>query len=82
MKYCKEYQVYKKAPETEYWQVTGKGPIGTKWLDINKGDQANPEYRSRLVVQEIKLDKCQELLAGTPPLEAKKWSCHLPRHKV
>ena len=31
----------------------------------------NPEYRSRLVAQEIKLDKCQELFAGTPPLEAK-----------
>jgi hypothetical protein len=49
-----------------------KGPIGTKRIDINKGDAKNPEYRSRLVAQESKRDKTDDLFAATPPLEAKK----------
>ena len=32
----------------------------------------HPEYRSRLVAKEIKLDKVKGLFAATPPLEAKK----------
>ena len=32
----------------------------------------NPEYRSRLVAQEIKRDKREDLFAATPPIEAKK----------
>ena len=39
MHYFKEFQVYKKVPESECWQVTGNGPIGTRWVDINKGDE-------------------------------------------
>ena len=30
--------------------------ISTKWLDVNKGDAANPNYRARLVGREIKMD--------------------------
>ena len=47
-------------------------PIGCRWVDINKGDEDNPEYRSRLVAKEIKKDRNQDLFAATPPLEAKK----------
>ena len=42
---------------------------GTKWLDINKGDADQPEYRARLVGREFKLDKRLDLFAATPPLE-------------
>ena len=41
-------------------------------MDINKGDEINKEYRSRLVAKEIKMDKREDLFAATPPLEAKK----------
>ena len=41
-------------------------------MDINKGDEDSPEYRSRLVAKEIKRDRNQDLFAATPPLEAKK----------
>ena len=51
--------------------------VSVRWLDISKGDEANPEYRSRLVAQEIKTDKRQDLFAATPPLEAKKILCSL-----
>ena len=52
--------------------MTGKEPIGCRWLDVNKGDSGEPEYRSRLVAQEIKRDDRDGLFAATPPLEAKK----------
>ncbi len=41
-------------------------------MDINKGDSANPENRSRLVAKEIRKDVRNDLFAATPPLEAKK----------
>ena len=62
--------VYIKVPLKECWDTTGQGPIGTKWIDINKGDKLHPEYRSRLVAQEIKMDKRNDLFAATPPIEA------------
>ena len=62
--------VYKKVPMEERWKSTGSKPIKVKWVDINKGDEINPEYRSRLVAKEIKNDKRDDLFAATPPLEA------------
>ena len=59
-------------PLEECWANTGKEPIGTRWVDINKGDESNPDYRSRLVAQEINDSKREDLFAATPPLEAKK----------
>ena len=35
----------------EAHQVTGKLPITVKLVDVNKGDDLNPNYRSRLVCQ-------------------------------
>ena len=61
------HKVYIKIPIEECWRVTGRGPIGTKWIDNNKGDKVHPEYRSRLVAQEIKMDKRNDLFAATPP---------------
>ena len=49
-----------------------ENPIGTRWVDVNKGDDQNPDYRSRLVAQEINDHKREDLFAATPPLEAKK----------
>ena len=41
-------------------------------MDVNKGDEDRPEYRSRLVAKELKTDKRDDLFAATPPLEALK----------
>ena len=42
-------------------------------VDVNKGDEENPEYRSRLVATQIKnKDRSQDLFAATPPLAANK----------
>ena len=40
--------------------------------DRNKGDSIHPEYRSRIVAKDFRLDKRLDLFAATPPLEALK----------
>eukprot|EP00969_Alexandrium_andersonii_P154999 6852857-Alexandrium_andersonii.AAC.1 len=47
-------------------------PIQVRWVDISKGDAESPEYRSRLVANEIKRDSRDDLFAATPPVEALK----------
>ena len=49
--------VYEKVPLEDCWTIAGEGPIGSRWVDVNKGDDANPEYRSRLVGKEIRPTK-------------------------
>ena len=44
--------------------------IGVRWVDVNKGDSQDPEYRSRLVGREFNVGKDDALYAATPPLEA------------
>ncbi len=72
MEEFRKHGVYVKVPISQCVNRTGKGPIGVRWVDVNKGDKINPEYRSRLVAKEIKIDKREDLFAATPPLEAKK----------
>ena len=35
-------------------RVTGKALITVQWVDVNKGDNANPNIRSRLVARQIR----------------------------
>ena len=51
IRYFKEMGVYDKVPLAEAWTETGRAPIATRWVDINKGDSINPKYRSRLVAK-------------------------------
>lgn len=39
---------------------------------VYRGDAENHDYRSRLVAQEIKRDRREDLFAASPPLEAKR----------
>ena len=63
--------IYTKVPVKECYEKTGKKPIGVKFVDVNKGDEVNPNYRSRLVAKEFR-DGSESIFAGTPPLEALK----------
>ena len=67
--YFREMGVYDKVDVSESWKVTGKAPIAVRWVDINKGDTANPNYRSRLVAKEFNTGVFPELYAATPPSE-------------
>ena len=62
--------VWTKVPLSECYARTGKQPVGTRWVDINKGDEGEPNYRSRLVGREFNNKKIDGLFAATPPLEA------------
>ena len=70
--YFKEMKVYEKVPRWLCLQETGSEPIGVRWVDINKGDSENPNYRSRLVAREFKTDDRPEWYAATPPSECLK----------
>ncbi len=64
--------VWSKRPRREARAVTGRGPISVRWVDVNKGDDVNPRYRSRLVARQLKAhDRSNSsYFAPTPPLEA------------
>ena len=69
----RKHSVYMKVPISQCLEETGAHPIGTRWIDVNKGDDKNVEYRSRLVAQELKrFSWADDLFAATPPLEVKK----------
>ena len=65
--------VYQKITRQEAHQ-RGLRIIRVRWIDVNKGDQDEPNYRSRLVAMEFKSEnkELEDLFAGTPPLEALK----------
>ena len=71
MQYFRKMQVYEKVPRGEAKQK-GCKIITTRWLDTNKGDDVEPNYRSRLVGREMKFDRRLDLFSATPPLEALK----------
>ena len=64
--------VWVKKPRVEACRKTGQKPVTVRWVDINKGDNIHPDYRSRLVAKDFKRDKRKDLFAATPPLEALK----------
>ena len=65
----KKLGVYRRVPRTRVSEMNGN-MVSTKWLDTNKGDRLNPNYRSRLVARELNQGKDDTLYASTPPLEA------------
>ena len=64
--------VWKKMPKHVARALSGRAPISVRWVDVNKGDDLNPNYRSRLVARQIKaLDRSGDsFFAPAPPLEA------------
>ncbi len=72
LRYFCEKGVWVKRPKHEARRVTGKNAISVRWVDVNKGDDMNPKYRSRLVARQMKAhDRSGDnFFAPTPPLEA------------
>ncbi len=70
IKFMLDWGVWERALITDCWAETGKAPIGSKWVDVNKGDATKPLIRSRFVVKEIATYKSDDFFAATPPLEA------------
>ena len=70
LEFMKGWQVWDEVPTAECLQRTGKRPLGSRWVDVNKGDRTKPDVRSRLVAQEIAHHRNDDFYAATPPLEA------------
>ena len=73
MAYVRSKGVWEKISRSEACR-RGIKIIQTRWLDINKGDMWNPNYRSRFVGKEYNNGKNGDVswFAATPPLEALK----------
>ena len=70
IKFMLDWNVWERAPIADCWRETGRAPIGSKWVDVNKGDAAKPLIRSRFVVKEIATYKTDDFFTATPPLES------------
>ena len=68
MELVKKRKVYTKVPRLEAL-ANGHKIISTRSLDVNKGDQAKPDYRARLVGREINTETRFDFLGAIPPLE-------------
>ena len=44
-----------------------------RWVDVNKGDVTNPDYRSRFIARWVNPYKREDVFAVAPPLEALKF---------
>ena len=67
--YFERLRVYERTPRS-HQVATGWKFIGVRWADVNKGDIAEPDCRSRLVGQEFAVGRDDALYAATPPLES------------
>ena len=73
--YISQKQVWEVVPREEA-RRNGWKTIKSRWIDINKGDDVAPLYRSRLVGKEFADKKVEGLFVGTPPLEALRFLVH------
>ncbi|CAK0893091.1 unnamed protein product, partial [Prorocentrum cordatum] len=93
--WVKKQELIEIVPRSLAFAETGRPPIPLKWVDTNKGDAERPNYRSRLVVKEIKAKKrpdeqleASEVFSAMPPLEAMRslvslmvtWTREAPLH--
>ena len=64
--------VWTKVPRQRSYDRIGKAPISVRWVDVNKGDEYEPNYRSRLVARQLKATDFSgtSYFAPAPPLEA------------
>ena len=70
LQYFEDKSAWTKRHREEAMRRTGKRPITVKWIDVNKGDDESPNYRSRLVAREIRRAGEDPIFAPTPPLES------------
>ena len=76
MQQMEEFKVLEDSDRDACMAETGRPPIPTGWVDINKGDSLRPVYRSRLVCQETRgrsttdVEDWAATFAATPPYEA------------
>ena len=54
LEYFEGKKVWELRTINECRRLTGKPPVTVRWVDVNKGDDVNPNVRSRLVARQIR----------------------------
>ena len=65
--------VCRKMPRRSAKATTGKSILTVRWVDVNQGDEQNPNYRSRVVARHLKAHDhsgASFFAPAPPPLEA------------
>ena len=70
MDFVREKGLWLKRSVKECWERTRRPPVTVRWVETNKGDDVNPNIRSRLVARQIRGPGEDATFAPTPPLEA------------
>ena len=70
MDYFESKRVWEIGSINEARTVMGRAPISVRLVETNKGDDANPNIRTRSVAREIKPAGQDAIFAPTPPLES------------
>jgi len=71
--YMQKIRVWEPSTAEECIRRTGKRPITTRWVDVDKGRDGEVCVRSRLVARDFKLKNDElslDVFAATPPLDA------------
>ena len=69
MEYFHKLGVYEKISRC-HQVASGAKTMGVRWVDVNKGDALDVNYRSRLVGREFNVGRDDALYASIPSLEA------------
>ena len=67
--------IWERATYEECKLNTGRGPVSTTWVDVGKGRDGRPDFRSRLVARDFKErgdGREFDVFAAMPGLEAKR----------
>ena len=70
LEFLKAWEVWDEVRVEECFKITGRKPLGGRWVDVNKGDARSPAVRCRYVAKDFAAGKNDEFFAATPPLEA------------
>ena len=70
LEYLRLRQVYEYSTTREALRLTGKQPLGLRWIDTNKGGRTNMNIRARLVATEVRRRGVESIFCAAPPLES------------
>ena len=82
--FMQNISVWEPSTWEECMQKTGKAPITTKWVDVDKGRDGEVLIRSSLVARDFKNKNDErnfDVFAATPPLEMKRLLFRMARVK-
>ena len=75
IEFMRQIKLYDKVDWEECIRMTGRPPVSTKWVEVDKGTAEKPDVRCRLVAQDFRVKgggHRDDLSAAMPPVEAKK----------